>query len=31
LIPEQLERDDIAGAFVAVVVEGEVVFAKDYA
>ena len=30
LISEQLERNDIAGAYVAVVVKGEIVFAKGY-
>ncbi len=30
LMPSQLARDDIAGAYVAVVVKGEVAFAKGY-
>ena len=30
MIAAQLERDDIAGAYVAVVVKGEIVFAKGY-
>ena len=30
MMPGQLERNDIAGAYVAVVVKGEIVFAKGY-
>ena len=30
IMPGQLERNDIAGAYVAVVVKGEIVFAKGY-